>query len=225
VSELTAAQRVWCFRARNLASDLIVAPYAPERMGDCEARLRHLLAFAPETSRVPRVLSDHGIRLVIIQPLSDSKIDGAAMWLNESSPVIVLSIRMDRIDSFWFTLFHELSHIKHVDALSIDSRLRGEDATFSAEKPAFERRADEDAAGAMIPEERLNSFIRRVAPLYSKDRIIQFAHTIKVHPGIIVGQLQHRGEIKFSANREMLVKVRQRIASVAVTDGWGTVQS
>ena len=38
---------------------------------------------------------------------------------------------------------------------------------------------------------------------------------------IIVGQLQHRGEISYRANREMLPKVRDAVVSTALTDGWG----
>ena len=67
----------------------------------------------------------------------------------------------------------------------------------------------------------MDSFIRRVGPLYSKQRIVQFAHRVKIHPGIIVGQLQNRDEIGYSANREMLTKVREVVAQTALTDGWG----
>ena len=73
----------------------------------------------------------------------------------------------------------------------------------------------------VIPEDKLNSFIMRVSPLYSKKKIIQFAHTIQMHPGIIVGQLQNRGEIGYSANREMLVRIRNNVIKTALTDGWG----
>jgi HTH-type transcriptional regulator/antitoxin HigA len=50
---------------------------------------------------------------------------------------------------------------------------------------------------------------------------VQFAHRIKIHPAIIVGQLQHRGEIGYHANREMLLKIRESIIQAALTDGWG----
>ena len=42
-----------------------------------------------------------------------------------------------------------------------------------------------------------------------------------MHPGVIVGQLQYLGEIGYSSNREMLVKIRDIITSTALTDGWG----
>jgi HTH-type transcriptional regulator/antitoxin HigA len=148
------------------------------------------------------------------------------MWLDEHRPVIALSLRMDRIDNFWFTLLHEYSHIIHEDGLSVDSDLTGEDASIlAAAKPPMERRADNDAAAMLIPPEVLTSFIRRVAPLYSKARIIQFAHRIKVHPGIIVGQLRYRGEMSYRANTEMLAKIRDKVSSSSLTDGWGNTVS
>jgi HTH-type transcriptional regulator/antitoxin HigA len=221
--EMTPSQLAWCFKARNLARDLITNPYSDSCLGECEAKLRNLLAHATEVSRVPKVLAEFGIRFVIVQHLADSKIDGAAMWLNDDQPVIAISLRMNRIDSFWFTLFHEFIHIKNRDGLSVDCNLTGEDAMFSGMKPDFERRADEEAAARLVPPEMIDSFIKRIAPMYSKDRIIQFAHRIKVHPGIIVGQLQHRGEVKFSANREMLAQIRHRVIPTSVVDGWGSM--
>jgi len=43
---------------------------------------------------------------------------------------------------------------------------------------------------------------------------------MKIHPGIIVGQLQHRNEINYGSNREMLVKIRSAVIETALTDGW-----
>jgi len=78
-----------------------------------------------------------------------------------------------------------------------------------------------DIREKMFTKTDFDDFIARVRPLYSKKRIIGFANRINVHPGIVVGQLQHRDEIKYSQNREMLVKVRETLASAALTDGWG----
>ncbi|HVR07846.1 MAG TPA: XRE family transcriptional regulator, partial [Thermoanaerobaculia bacterium] len=58
-------------------------------------------------------------------------------------------------------------------------------------------------------------------PLYYKEKIRGFASRIGVHPGLVVGQLQHRGEISFAHNREMLAKVRNAVTRSALTDGWG----
>jgi len=218
--ELSPAQRAWCFRARALAAEQMVSPYDDSKFDACVRALRPLAAFAPETRKVTAVLNKFGIRFAIVEPLPGSKIDGAAFWIDDS-PAIAVSIRYDRIDAFWFTLCHELSHVKHRDPLSIDIALVGEEAVPSAMKVDFEERADNEAADMIIPKEKINSFVLRVAPLYSKEKIIQFAHVIKVHPGIIVGQLQHRGQIGYQSNREMLVKVRAHATSGAIVDGWG----
>ena len=61
------------------------------------------------------ILSEFGVRFLILEHLPKSKIDGAVFWLDKKSPVIVLSLRYDRIDSFWFSLAHELGHIKNLD--------------------------------------------------------------------------------------------------------------
>jgi HTH-type transcriptional regulator/antitoxin HigA len=219
--ELTPAQRAWCFRARALAAEQLVPPFDPYALADCADALRKLAAFAPEARKIPRVLNSYGIRYVVVEPLPGTKIDGAALWIDEHKPVIVLSLRYDRIDALWFTLCHEFIHIKHRDGLSVDTALVGEDAIPSAAKPAIERRADTEGAGLLVPADKLQSFIRRVAPLYSRDRIIQFAHRIKIHPGVIVGQLQNRGEVGYHANRELLAKVRETATSVGIVDGWG----
>jgi HTH-type transcriptional regulator/antitoxin HigA len=218
---LSPSQKAWYFRARQIAGALRVSPFHDGRLSQCEKELVRLASFPQEARKIPKLLSSYGIRFVIVEPLPGSKVDGAAFWLNGSSPVIALSLRFDRIDGFWFNLGHEWSHIKHKDALSIDSNLVGQDHTPTAAKIPVEQRADLDAAAMLVSPSQMQSFIYRMAPLYSKDRINQFANRIKIHPGIIVGQLQYRGEIGFHANREMLVKIREAIIPSAVTDGWG----
>jgi len=220
-SELTPSQKAWCFRAKHLARAIRISPFDHRRMSECEKDLRRLAAFPQEARKVPSLLASFGVRFIIIEPLPGCKIDGAALWIDEGSPVIALSLRYDRVDAFWFNLGHEWSHIKHRDLISIDSDLVGADRLPVAVNSPTERRADTEAAAMFIPPKEFESFILRVSPMISKERIVQFANKIKIHPGLIVGQLQHRGEIGFHANREMLVKIRDLVVPSAVTDGWG----
>jgi HTH-type transcriptional regulator/antitoxin HigA len=118
---------------------------------------------------------------------------------------------------------HEIAHILHGDPISVDRgmvdaeegvlvRLVGNEA---------EHRADQEAAASLIPAKEIESFIGRIGPLYSRDRVIQFANRIHIHPGIIVGQLQYRKEIGYRSLRDQLVKIRDVVISSALTDGWG----
>lgn len=216
---LSKEQRAWAFRAKQIASAFPTPAYDERSTDKLIAKLRRLAAYAEEARHVARVMAEAGIRLVVVEPLAGGSIDGAAFWLDERTPVVVLSLRFDRIDAFWFTLLHEVEHIRNRDAWSIDVDLVGDRSRTSVDE--IEQRANEGAAANLIPREEIESFIRRVSPLYSKERIVQFAHRMQIHPGIVVGQLQNRGEIKYSANREMLAKIRGPVLSTAIADGWG----
>lgn len=226
---LTAPQRAWCVRALQLGETVNAADYRRSQMPECIRRVRQLAAHAEEARHLPKLLGEFGIRFVVVEHLASTKIDGAALWLSQDRPVLAVSIRFDRINWLWHTICHELSHIHHGDNAVLDTDLVRDpdsDAPDSAAVlPEMEKRADAEAAAMLVPPDRLNSFIIRVRPYYSKQRIIQFAHTVGVHPGIVAGQLQHLGQIKFSANTDMLVKVRSIVTSTAVTDGWGKIMS
>ncbi len=219
--ELTPAQKSWVARIRQIASAHRVAAYDESKLPSCMKELRKLASYSAGVGKVPALLAKHGIRFVVVEPLTGGKVDGVATWLDEESPVIGMAVRFDRLDSFWFTLGHEMVHVKYRDVVPVDSDVAMTEEPPFAVKPPVERRADEESAALYISPSELKSFIDRVGPMYSKDRINQFANRIKIHPGIIVGQLQHRGEIGYSANKEMLVKIRNSVTSVAITDGWG----
>jgi HTH-type transcriptional regulator/antitoxin HigA len=164
-------------------------------------------------------LAEGGIRFLVIEQLPQTKIDGATFWLNGKWPVIVLSLRYDRIDYLWYTVAHEIGHVKHGDGLQIDTDI-AEWGESHADIPV-EKKADDFATNLLVDQSELNSFINRTRPYYQRDLILGFARRIGVHPGIVVGQLQHRGEVSWNHFRKMLVNVRDSIMETALTDGWG----
>jgi HTH-type transcriptional regulator/antitoxin HigA len=223
--DTTPAQDLWIARVRQLARYVVPATKFTDRTcNESLEKLRLLLNDPEEVRHVPRILSESGIRFVLVEALPSTRIDGVCTWLDRHSPVIGISQRLDRIDGFWFTLLHEMHHVKHhagQDNPILDVNLVGEDAKSMKDKPEMERLADEFAANFSIKKSDLDNFIARIRPLYSKQRVQAFAARMMVHPGIVVGQLQHRGEIPYSHQREMLVKVRHLITDAALTDGWG----
>jgi len=217
--ELTPAQRAWLARAKQLSGSVYAAKFETKNVPDVVTRLQLLLHEPREIRHVPRILAEAGIRLVIVQPLTNTRIDGACLWVGDS-PVIALSMRFDRIDSFWFTLFHELDHCYKPFA-SVDSDM--DSAQSDSDKPKEEREADEFAQMHLVRKEALDNFIARKSPIYSSTDIAAFAKTMKVHPGIVVGQLQYRRELNWSRFRKLLVSVRDFIIASTLTDGWGLV--
>jgi len=227
--ELTTGQRAWLFRAKNLAMAVHAEPYSKSRLNVALKRLKEMRADEEDIRLIPKVLSDAGIRLLIIEPLPQSKIDGVSFWIN-GAPVIALSLRYDRVDYFWHTLMHEIGHIKNEDGLAENCIILDTDL-FDEQNNGepYEKAADEFATEFLIPQEELNNFIARIQPMYSKSKIVNFANRVTVHPGIVVGQLHHRGKeqggLDYSNNRDMLVKVKHIITRAATTDGYGQILS
>lgn len=221
-------QTAWAFRVRHLASAIpasAVNKYDETRVDECKRELRKLAAYSAEVRKVPALLMSYGIRFVVVEGLNSAKMDGFATWLDDESPVIGMSLKFDRLDSFWFTLGHEITHIKYRDVAPIDGNVGGHDELPLDVKPPMERRADDEGAAMFVSPDELDSFIKRVGPVYSAERINQFANSIKMHPRIIIGQLRHRGQIGYSQHTKPAVPVRDVVVKTAIVDGWGkTIQ-
>jgi HTH-type transcriptional regulator/antitoxin HigA len=224
---ITPSQFAWLCRCRELSRAVSVGRFTAAKFDRAIASLQECLVHPFETRHAPKILAEAGIRLVIVQHLKATRIDGATMWLNKQSPVIALSLRYDRIDCFWFTLFHELYHVRNRDGLTVaeecplDVRLVGTDRMPSSDKSENEQNADSFSERSLVDQGELEDFIARTGPAYSKRAIRGFSDRIKIHPGIVVGQLQHRDEIAWTHSREMLVKVRGIVTESTLTDGWG----
>lgn len=222
-SEVTPAQMAWIYRVKQLANEMLVKRYSPTAVRHAITRLNELLASPEEARNVPRILAESGIRFVIVESLSSAKIDGVCFWLNDFSPVIGMTLRYDRIDNFWFVLRHELEHVLKGHGrrtIMLDAELEGERASTSANISEEERMANEAAAEFCVPQKRLESFIARKSPLFLDRDVLGLANILKIHPGLIAGQLQHKTG-KFNLLRQFLVNIRHNIIPNAMVDGWG----
>jgi len=222
--EVTPAQSAWLMRARQIARPLQVGSFTEVSFEQALGQLKELLPQPKEIRHVPRILAEAGIRFVVLQHLEHTKIDGACLWLDRA-PVVALSIRYDRVDTFWFALLHELGHVKRRDGLDqyepLDVRLFEGGILTDADRPPEETEANRFATEFLIPQKELEDFINRNRPLYWTRQIQGFAALRKIHPGIVIGQLQYRKEISYAHGRQLQVKVRDIIAQTALTDGWG----
>jgi HTH-type transcriptional regulator/antitoxin HigA len=212
-SSLNNAEKAWLARAKQLARACPAASFNENSMHKLKTELRRLAAKTQAAHRVPAILTGFGIRYVVVEPLPNVKIDGAAFWLDPDSPVIAMSLRFDNIGSFWFALMHEVDHIEYKDAFSFD------DLQADPENET-EKRASWNAANLLVPQHELAEFMRACSPRYSEARINNLATRLQIHPGIIVGQLQYRRELSYAAHRKLLTKIRDIVTQFAFTDGW-----
>ncbi|POR54579.1 HTH-type transcriptional regulator/antitoxin HigA [Paraburkholderia eburnea] len=223
--ETTPAQLAWLYRVRQIAGEMMVGQFSPFGVRRAIEQLKLLVLSVEEARKVPRVLAEAGIRFVIVESLPGAKIDGVCFWLDDQSPVIGMSFRHDRIDNFWFVLRHELEHVLRghgKELIEIDSELEGSRAGVGNDISEQERQANAAAAEFCIPAKTLDAFIARKAPFFAERDIQSLAAALKIHPGLVAGQLQHRTG-RYDRFRDHLVKVRSIIAPGASVDGWGDV--
>lgn len=99
--------------------------------------------------------------------------------------VVGLTARGKDADKFWFSLFHELAHI----ALGHVGQPNG-----TSEDD--EKAADKWSGDTLISSDDFEAF--REERDYSERRVLQFAKTQGIAPGIVVGRMQLEGMIKYS---------------------------
>lgn len=224
-SDPTPTQLAWLYRVKKIAKEMLVAQYSPQSVLSAVPKLSALLSAPEEARKVPRILAESGVRFLIVETLPSGKIDGVCFWLNDVAPVIALSMRFDRIDNFWFVLRHELEHVIRLHgrtAMMLDAELEGENTGIGEGVSEEERLANEAAADFCVPRKMMEAFIARKSPIFREADIFAFARMIRVHPGLIAGQLRHStGHYARFGNH--LAKVRSIITPNAITDGWGDV--
>ena len=133
-----------------------------------------------------KILSECGVRFVIVEPLPKGKIDGVCFWLDLNSPVIGMSLRFDRIDNFWFVLRHEIEHVlrRHGrDTEMVDVDLVGPRPMRDELSSAEERDADSAAAEFTVPQAEIADFIARKNPFFSERDVLGFARRLGIDPG------------------------------------------
>ncbi len=131
-----------------------------------------------------KFLKDHGIRVVIEPHLEGTHLDGAALLMDDLYPVIALSLRYDRLDNFWFVLFHELAHV----VLHLDSQRNMIFDDLDVKKPGIEDEADKYALNVAIPDRIWKTSLARFSP--SDATIKNQARALNVHPALIAGRIR-----------------------------------
>jgi HTH-type transcriptional regulator/antitoxin HigA len=194
--------RAWVQRVNHIASKISVKEFSSPQFDDLVYELLNYSQFVEDVAQVPNILEKYGVKFIILEHLPQTYIDGAAYWI-DAHPTIVLTLRYDRIDSFWFTLFHELGHIKFSHEGHVD------DLTKSEALSEMDKVANQWATEQLLDLNEFKAFIREHQPHYSKQAVKDFAIRNHRHPGIIVGQLQYRKEISYSTMRGYLEKVKK----------------
>lgn len=224
------ASIAWLFRVRQLARQLDVPPYSEEKLRAALPRLRRLVSDPDAIRDAPDILAQAGVRFVVVEWLPGMKVDGVCTWLEDDQPVIGLTTLHDRLDNFWFVLIHEVEHVLrgHGKQRAILDEFEDMEANNARNIAAEEEVANSAAAAFCIEPQKMDSFFARKEPFISERDVIGFAARAEVHPGIVVGQVQHRRKLNhhkspYAFLRKYQVPIRRIIIGRVLADGWGNV--
>lgn len=148
--------------------------------------LAQLSGFDDGPLRAIHLLGEVGVTVVIERHLQRTHLDGAAMLLDRKFPVIGMTLRHDRLDNFWFVLFHELGHVVRHRSTGLAAGFFDDEGVDTEE--AIETEADDFARNALISDEIWKSSFVRYSS--SKDGIQKFAKRIGIHPAIVAGRIR-----------------------------------
>lgn len=188
-SDLTT---LWLSRARRNAMLLYRFNTIPKFSGFSNEDMAYLVSLSTDVDNIRNIskyLFDFGIILIYEPSIASLKTDGAVFNIKSGNPVIVMSLRYSRIDSYWFTLMHELAHIVlHYGDLHtpiIDSL----DDLADDSSDRREMQADKLALNSTISRAEWRSFPVRY-DLKNVPELYRFAERVGVHPAIVAGRLR-----------------------------------
>ncbi|MCY4459034.1 MAG: XRE family transcriptional regulator [Albidovulum sp.] len=136
--------------------------------------------------RARELLASKGIVLVTEKHMPGTYLDGAAMLSVSDRPVIGMTLRYDRLDNFWFVLFHELGHVY----LHLFGGFRYDffdDYGFAA-KDRIELEADQFALNNLIPDDQWDKCSSRFA--LSEKAVRLDAKALGIDASIIAGRIR-----------------------------------
>ena len=145
-----------------------------------------LTQFESGRDLIKQALLDKGVIVLEHQEhFPKTYLDGAAMMNSKGNAVIGLTFRHNRLDNYWFTLFHELGHVKlHLPKAPEEIYL---DDTESFDGAKVEREADEFALNTIISEKRWEEEVKH---LTKAGEIRSAAKQLGICPSIIAGRLR-----------------------------------
>ncbi len=177
-------QVAWLAQLQRLAESRKVQEFNIDSVRALAEELAHRIHSPEDLGQLGNWLADVGIVFITLRPLKSSKLDGAAMMLSSGVPVIGLTGRWDRMDSFVFTLLHELAHIScgHLKAGEVRT---DEDIYSSTDGDDQENEANQCSANWILPADLPLPEGRPSAAV-----ILQIAQRYRVHPCFVIGRIQ-----------------------------------
>ncbi len=196
------ALAAWVREAEIIASQIPLAEFNEAKLRASLNVLRRLTRedASKALSQAQEICSRCGVALVLVPELPGTRISGCSRWLTNNYAMVGLTPRYKSGEQLWFTFFHELAHILlhgHRQLFVVDNAV-GEmgDDVVDPVMAKYEEEADRFAADTLIPPAELAKLPLHKPDELTNELIQDFAESIGIHPGIVIGRLQHAGGLE-----------------------------
>ncbi len=162
-----------------------VPPYNKDILNAAVENIRNnmCISFEEGLNYIKSELNKAGVIFIFTPKISRASASGCC-YKYKNNPVIHLTYRTKQIDTFWFSLFHEIKHILDDDICKEDSN----DAEDSA---------DRYAKNTIVPDDIWEEYWFNHAQNYSVENVKSLAQQQKVPNACIVGRLQKDKRIQY----------------------------
>ncbi len=201
--------RAWYQMALNHSAKLNVESFDKKGLKELMFKLHTYTVMHNGISKFLNELGKVGVKFVFLSHLSKTYLDGAA-FSSESGPVVTLTGRYDRVDNFWFTLSHEISHI----LLHLSKKIRGNmvfmDDSTSEVTSEKELEANQMAEKILLQDQILEFFEEYIGYI-TEEKVKEFSSMYSIHPSIVVGILAFNKKVSYSTLHRFKESVRDKI--------------
>lgn len=172
-------QNFWLALALNEARKKNENEYDKKKLKASIQKIKDMIMLDPNEfyPQLEEILKECGVSFVFIPYLSKSNIYGATKWIGKNNVMLAMSNRNGKADMFWFTLFHELSHVLMEHKRETLYNIVDEE----------DEEADMMAADMLIPRKDWLEFIKY--DTFTISSIKEFASKVRVLPCIVLGRL------------------------------------
>jgi HTH-type transcriptional regulator/antitoxin HigA len=191
----------WVQTIINFGREIKTKPYYAKKLKGYLPQIREMTMKSPSDflPQLHQILSECGIAFVLIPSLKKSGVYGATKWLGKNKAVVGITNRGKYADIFWFSFLHELGHVfqRKITKIIVD---------FEADSynEAFENEANQFAQDLLIPPDEYNIFSKEKT--FSEAKVRDFANSVRIHPGIVVGRLQKDNLIPYTHLNKLRLK-------------------
>ena len=187
------ALSAWLRFGEVKAQGVDCADFDKEKFDYVLRKVRSLTTDSPEVFQkaLVELCATAGVVVVFTPDLPNTRVSAAARWLNPRKALIQLGLRYKTDDHLWFSFFHEAAHLlRHSKKmLFLETGQIGN---------AEEEEANKVAGDYLIPYSDYKRFVEEGE--FTRRSIRDFATSISISPGVVVGRLQHDGYLEFRTN-------------------------